>query len=47
VAKQHFGHNEMLTERQFVIRLYRLRRLVLAAELASKLNDILPTNEAA
>lgn len=47
VAKQHFDHNEMLTEKQFVMRLYRLRRLVLTAELAAKLNDILPTNEAA
>lgn len=42
IAKQHFDDDEMLTERQFVQRLYRLRRLVLAATLAQRLNDELP-----
>lgn len=46
-AKAHFAENEILTERQFVTRLYRLRRLRLARELEDKLNDLLPPSEAA
>lgn len=46
-AHDHFHTGETLSERDFVSRLYRLRRLVLAHELADKLNDALPASEAA
>lgn len=46
-AKAHFGDGEVLTEREFVGRLYRLRRLRLARELEGLLNDLLPTEAAA
>lgn len=46
-AKAHFTDGEVLTEREFVTRLYRLRRLRLTRELEGKLNDILPAMEAA
>jgi len=42
VAREAFVESEMLTERQFVSRLYRLRRLCLAKHLESNLLDILP-----
>lgn len=44
-AKGHFYEGEMLTERQFVYRLYRLRSLVLTEHLMRGLNDILPATE--
>lgn len=47
VAKAHFVEGEMLTEREFVTRLYRLRRLRLTRTIHDKLNDLLPTSEAA
>ncbi len=44
-AKGHFYEGEMLTERQFVYRLYRLRSLVLTDHLMKSLNDVLPITE--
>jgi len=41
-AQRHFGFRELLTERAFVRRLYRIRRLVLAAHLEEQLNDSMP-----
>lgn len=43
-ARKHFTNPELMTERQFVQRLYRLRQLTLARELGDKLNDVLPTD---
>lgn len=42
-AREHFAADEMLTERRFVERLYRLRRMTLAKELEGKLSELLPT----
>ena len=41
-ARSVFEMAEILTEREFVMRLYRLRRLVLARELSDRLHDDLP-----
>ena len=41
-AKGAFALNEVLSERDFVMRLYRMRRRVLAKELADKLSTELP-----
>ena len=41
-ARAHFADNEMLTERDYVERLYKLRRLVLAKHLKDTLFDVLP-----
>ncbi len=38
----HFRDGELLTEREFVQRLYKLRRLTVADELAGRLMDELP-----
>ncbi len=46
-ARQNFVDGQMLTERQYVIALYRMRRLTLAKHLADKLNDELPPAEVA
>lgn len=42
IALEHFDGVEVLTERNFVKRLYRMRRLVLSEHLQNKLNDQLP-----
>lgn len=42
VAQKHFSAGETLCERDFVIRLYRLRRLTLAVHLRDKLSRQLP-----
>ena len=47
IAAEKFQHNELLTERQFVTRLYRMRRLVLAKEIEPILKDFLPPTEMA
>lgn len=47
VARQNFIDGQMLTERQYVMALYRMRRLTLAKHLADKLNDELPPAEVA
>ncbi len=41
-AKEHFYEGEMLTELQFVGRLYKLRSLVLTEHLMKQLHTILP-----
>ena len=41
-AKESFADGEMLTEYDFVRRLYRLRRLTIASELEGKLSKQLP-----
>ena len=46
-AKSAFAHNEILSERDFVARLYRMRRLVLTRELNDRLCTTLPTLRAA
>jgi hypothetical protein len=46
VARQNFAEGQMMTERQFVMSLYRMRRLTLASHLADKLNDELPDEAA-
>lgn len=45
VAHEHFITGDTFSEREFVRRLYRLRRLVLTRELEGKLNDALPPQE--
>lgn len=45
IARQHFEAVEDLTERNYVRRLYRMRRLVLAHELSGALGDLLPPAE--
>ena len=45
IAKQHYEEREDMTERQFVQRLYRLRRLVLAKEITHILQDEMPPTE--
>lgn len=45
VARQTFADGQLLTERQFVTALYRMRRLTLAKHLAEKLKDELPPAE--
>lgn len=45
-ANNHFHAGEILCEREFVMRLYRLRRLVLAAHLADKLSVEFPAEAA-
>jgi hypothetical protein len=47
VAEQNFSLDEMMSELDFVMRLYKLRRLRLAAHLEGKLNTTLPLGEAA
>lgn len=42
VANQHFADGELLCERDFVARLYRLRRLTLTRHLEAFLNTALP-----
>lgn len=42
VAEEHFDSGEVLTEYDFVARLYRLRRFVLTRELENKLLKVLP-----
>jgi hypothetical protein len=42
LAHQHFENPEDLSERAYVQRLYRLRRLILARSLAESLLDLLP-----
>jgi hypothetical protein len=39
---KHFKAGELLTERRFVARLYRMRDLAIAESLAGQLNDDLP-----
>ena len=41
-ARLHFEESEILTERQFVTRLYRMRALVIRAAVLDALNDELP-----
>ncbi len=43
-AKKHFTDGELLSEYDFVKRLYLLRRLTLADSLRDKLNKLLPSN---
>lgn len=42
IAKQHYTDPENMTEREFVTRLYRLRRLALSADISPILNDVKP-----
>jgi len=42
IAQQHFENPEDMCERDFVQRIYRLRRLVLAKALAGTLGDDMP-----
>lgn len=44
-AKLSFADGEMLTEYDFVRRLYRLRRLTIAAELEGRLSRVLPSSQ--
>lgn len=44
-AKQHFQDGQTLSERDFVVALYRLRRLTLARELEGELNTELPPDD--
>lgn len=44
-AREHFEDPEDLTERAFVQRLYRLRRLTLMRSLSDRLLDVLPPAE--
>lgn len=44
-AKAHFADGEHLTEYDYVKRLYRMRRLVLAEELKTKLNTTIKSGE--
>lgn len=46
VARETFGHGELMTEREFVTRLYRLRRLTLTSRLDAVLRDELPSDAA-
>jgi hypothetical protein len=46
VAERHFKFNEHVSEREFVSRLYRMRRLVLAAHLKDSLHTELPAEAA-
>ena len=45
LARDHFEDSEDLTERAYVQRLYRLRRLTLARSLSNELRDVLPPIE--
>lgn len=45
LAKVHFQYGERLTEREYVARLHRMRRLVLSKEMMKKLNNVLPPEE--
>lgn len=45
-ARSAFTDGQLMTERQFVTSLYRLRRLTLAEHLKNKLNDELPEQRA-
>ncbi len=47
VSKTNFREGEMLTEFDFVARLYQMRRLVLSQNLIGKLNRLLPEDAAA
>lgn len=47
VAQQTFTENQVMTERQFVMALYRLRRLVLTQEIEQHLMDELPPDQEA
>lgn len=42
ISREHFECEELLTEHEFVVRLYRLRRLTLSRELSGKLSKKLP-----
>ena len=42
VARQNFTDGGLLTERQYVMALYRMRRITLSRHLADKLSDELP-----
>ncbi len=42
VSKTNFQEGELLTEFDFVARLYHMRRLVLSQNISSKLNRLLP-----
>lgn len=46
-AQKMFTRGELLTERQYVSRLYEMRQLVLDAHLEERLNNKLPQSEAA
>lgn len=46
-AKEFFAHEETVTEREFVTRLYRMRRFVLKDHLLPRLNTALPVGYAA
>jgi hypothetical protein len=45
IAAQSFQHGEILTEREFVRRIYRMRRLVLTEYLESFLKNELPPDD--
>lgn len=45
LAKKHFQSGEGLSERDYVIRLHRMRRIVLSQEMMKTLNDIKPPEE--
>ncbi|MGO8854398.1 MAG: hypothetical protein ACLQO1_01620 [Steroidobacteraceae bacterium] len=45
LAREHFEDPEDLSERAYVQRLYRLRRLTLARSLSESLSDVLPPVE--
>lgn len=47
VARSFFENGLLLTEREYVRVLYRLRRLTLSRELEAMLNNILPFNDEA
>jgi len=44
-ARGHFYEGEMLTEKEYVSRLYRLRSMVLTKNIIGILNNILPMEE--
>jgi hypothetical protein len=44
-ARKHFYENEMLTEKEYVARLYRLRSLTLTRDLLPILNSTMPIEE--
>lgn len=44
-ARKHFYQDEMLTEKEYVSRLYQLRSLVLTKNIIPELNNTLPIEE--
>lgn len=46
-AHKHFYRDEMLTEKEYVMRLYHLRSLVLTESIMRNLNGVLPAKEVA